>query len=160
MGTHWWNQIKAKQDEEQAGGDQFSPDNVWDLRLKITQDEISMATIFLLLFSCWIDIIKTCQMLKYYKRGLASQDLGREKIASGRFNWRDFNERAVYSGAHKVSGEARIWSVPSQQPKEGSVSVVQFELGRSWFETTVSIARGTVPKKEGAWKESLPFFSL
>lgn len=41
------------------------------------------------------------------------------------------NERAVYSGAHKVSGEARICRVPSQQPKEGSVSVVQFELGRS-----------------------------
>ena len=24
----------------------------------------------------------------------------------------------------------------------------------------MSIARGTVPKKQGAWKESLPFFSL
>lgn len=97
--------------------------------------------------------------MKWYKRGLASQDLGREKIASGRFNWRDFNERAVYSSAHKVSGEARIWRILSQQPKEGSVSVVQFELGRSWFGTTVSIARGTFPKKRGSL-EGDPAFLL
>lgn len=160
MGTHWWNQIKAKQEEEQARGDQFSSDSVWDLWLKITQDEISIAMIFLLVFSFWVDIIKTWKILKWYKRGPASQDLGRENIASGRFNWRDFNERAVCSSAHKVSGEARIWRIPSQQPKEGSVSVVQSELGRSWFETTVSIARGTIPKKQGAWKKILPFFSL
>ena len=37
--------------------------------------------------------------------------------------------------------------------------MVQFELGRNWFETNLCIARGTVPKKEEGWKGILSLSS-
>jgi hypothetical protein len=86
------------------------------------------------------------------------RNLENKKIVSRRFKLGDFNERTVYSSVPGLVGKQGTWGTQtlSQQPEgRSSISVVQFELGRICFETNLCIARGTVQKKEGTWKENL-----